>query len=480
MKMPIPRPKKMNCSEGFVPASLQAVGFDPVFEPAVRVFRRYAFKAFGDAVNGTGFVILTLDPDLGDGYRISVGDSVVLTASGNVGMNYAFATLLQLVDREGETLVLPRCEIEDAPDSSWRGLMLDLARCYHEAEFLYAAADLCWLYKQNRLQLHLTDDQGIRFPFESFPDAVAEEHYSRETLKDLVRYCRDRGIQIVPEIDAPGHVRAFNKAYPQIFGTAPKTSDQQTTAMTGTVSGILRADEVTFEALTRIYREVAEVFEDSSYIHVGGDEADIKQWNDCPASTAYREAHGLKDIHELYGHYVARLCQTVLDLGRTPVVWEGFSEECNDMIPKGTLVFAWESYYQLAPQLIAGGFEIINASWKPLYVVTHRKMWDPEEILDWEKNIWSNWWEVSLAYEKPVVVPQDSPILGGQLCSWGDVMSPRSAFGPRPEMIREEFGDLRLRLPALAEKVWNSYQTPDKEAYNADFPAHDRLLSQLI
>ena len=193
MKYPIPRPKQMTFTGKTVPAAFDAVAVDAVFEPALRVFRQYACRAFGDAITAGGSLTLVLQPDLGDGYRISIGEQTVLTAANNVGMNYAFATLLQLAEQTADGMVYPCCEIEDAPDNDWRGLMLDLARCYHEIEYLFAVADMCWLYKISRYQLHLTDDQGIRFPFESLPEAVSDEHYTREQLTELVAYCRARG-----------------------------------------------------------------------------------------------------------------------------------------------------------------------------------------------------------------------------------------------------------------------------------------------
>ncbi len=483
MKTPIPRPKKFLRTDRTVPAAFAVTGFDPVFEPAVRVFRDYAFRAFGEAVNGSGQILLDLVPDLQDSYTISVGDEIVVSARDNVGMNHAFATLLQLVEEEDGALVLPRCEISDTPDSDWRGLMVDLARCWHEAPYLFAVADLCWLYKINRLQLHLTDDQGIRFPFRCFPEVVSAEHYTEEELRSLIAYCSDRGVSLVPEIDAPGHARAFNTNYPAVFGTAPEQSSQNTTAQAAIVSGIMRADEVTFDALNKIFTEVAEFFSDSPYIHIGGDEADIRKWDECPVSVAYRESHGLKDVHELYGHYVARLCDMVIALGRTPVVWEGFAKECNHMISKKALVFAWESYYQLAPDLLAGGFDIVNVAWKPLYVVPRAKKWDPEEILDWEKNVWTHWWEKSVASVTPIEVSKNAPIHGGQMCVWGDKMQPTASWAKvatREEMIRESYADLRYRLPALAEKTWNSYNSPDKAAFMADLKARDALLEKIL
>lgn len=475
MNHPIPRPKKMTYTGSTVPAAFFAGDYDPVFEPALGVFRRYARRAFGDAADTGGTLTLVLEPGMGDGYRISIREKTVLTASNNTGMNYAFATLLQLAEKSEAGVVFPTCEITDQPDNHWRGVMLDLSRCYHEAEYLFAVADLCWFYKISRFQLHFTDDQAVRFPFSAVPKAVAPEHYSKQELSDLADYCRERGIVIVPEIDAPGHFYAFIKAYPDLFRVKPDSSSEETE-----ISSIMRLQETCFETLQAMYTEVAQVFVDSPWIHIGGDEANIAAWSTCPISDAYREEHGLKDVHELYGHCVARLARMVLDLGRIPVVWEGFSEECNHMIPKETLVFAWESYYQIAPALLRGGFEIINASWQPLYIVSPARMWDPDEILKWEKNIWRNWWEKSAAYAAPVTVPEDSPVAGGQICVWCDCMQPAFSNTPRQDMLREEFANLRVRLPALAQKVWTSYDSPDAAAFMEDVSLHDKLLAKLL
>lgn len=480
MKQPIPRPKQLCYTGGTVPAVFAATEYDPVFTPAVEVFRHYAHRLFGAGCEASGALILVLEPGMGDGYRISVQEQTVLTASGSTGMNYAFATLLQLAVDTGAGVVFPRCEITDRPDNAWRGIMLDLARCYHEIEYLFAVADLCWFYKISRFQLHLSDDQGVRFPFLTMPDAVSEQHYSKEALAGLLRYCRHRGITVVPEIDAPGHFSAFNAAYPQLFGPVSAASNAETTMQADTVCGIMRMQEESFGALQRMLQEVVNFFADSPWIHIGGDEADIAQWETCPVSLDYRRAHGLRDVHELYGHCVARISQMILDMGRIPVVWEGFSEACNHMIPKKALVFAWESYYQTAPSLLQGGFEIINASWLPLYIVSPGRMWPPEQILEWEKNVWQHWWEKSAAQAAPIVVSETAAIAGGQLCVWGDRMQPARAYGPRHDMLRDEFSHLRVRLPALAEKVWTSYRTPDREAFMKDLALHDAAMDKLL
>lgn len=467
MFTPIPTPKDFRITQKTVPAvlpsALKEACRDSEFDGAVAAYL-HALRNCEDGESSS--VTLQRKEEEGKDYSIRISEEgVVITAADNGAMNHALATLFQLTEKTENGYILPCGEISDRPDCSWRGLMLDLARCWHEPEYLFAAADLCWLYKFNRLQLHLNDDQGVRFPFRAFPKAVNEEHYTEEDLKKFIAYCTQRGIVLVPEIDAPGHATAFTEAYPEIFGT---------------IRGLMCAEEKTFAALETVYREIAEFFPDSPYIHVGGDEAAIAKWKTCEACEAYRKAHGLADEHQLYGHYVLRLTEIVKKQGRLPMVWEGFAKECNAMIPKDVLIFAWESYYQLPPDLIEGGFTVINASWKPLYVVPRKKMWDPEVILDWEPNRWENFWEASIASKAPIFVDKNAPILGGQMCSWGDNMQPRHAYAPRPDMIREEFENLSHRLPALAEKVWNAYTSPDKDLFLQRLAAAKEKLKEIL
>ncbi len=480
MTYPIPRPKKLELAGGMVPATFDFLNTDEIFAPAVKAFQEYAKGVFGVIENPSYKIKLSFEAGLGEGYRISIHDHAEIFASSNVGMNHALSTLLQLTQNSDSGVVFPQCEIADSPDSDWRGVMIDLARCYHEIEYLYAVADLAWLCKINRFQLHLTDDQAVRFPFSSLPKAVSDEHYTREELTKLVEYCRDRGITIVPEVDAPGHFRAFNTAYPELFGPINEEDGSQTSGTTGVVSGIMRMQEQSFEIMQQLFEEVTDLFYDSPWVHIGGDEAQIDQWSKCEASMKYCADHGLSDIHDLYGHCVARFSRMILDMGRVPVVWEGFSEKTNPMIPKETLVFSWESCYQIAPLLLKGGFKIINASWQPLYIVNPEKMWPTEKILDWEKNRWENWWENSLAYKSPIVTDKDPAILGGQLCVWGDKMQPINGYAPRHDMLREEFSNLQNRLPALAEKTWTSYHTVDKEEFVSDMNCLNNIFGRMV
>ena len=465
MNTPIPMPKSYYVTGRRIPLPL-TVEAPAAYADAVKVFGDYLARAYGVTLTeGDGGILLKTCCCTDKEYVISVTDRVIITARNAVAANHALATLMQEIFEEDGVLYLPCGEARDLPDSDWRGLMLDLSRCWHEIDFLYRAADLCWLYKMNRLQLHLTDDQGIRFPFRAFPKAVHEDHYTVEQLIEFNAYCKARGIVIVPEIDAPGHARPFNEGHPEIFGAQ---------------IGIMSACDTTFEALKTAFAEVAEVFPDSPWIHVGGDEARLNLWEACPETQAFCKEQGIADVHQLYGEYVLRLAEIVKSLGRKPVVWEGFSKDCNARLPKDLTVFAWESLYQLAPDLQEGGFPLLNASWKPLYVCNPKKMWGPEEILDWEKTRWQNWWDQSPASRQPINLAHDAPVDGGQMCSWGDHMTLRSAYAPRPQMLAEEFAAVAHRLPALSEKLWNSYSKPDKAAFVYNLKVSTDLLYRML
>ena len=465
MFYPIPRPKRFDFTQAYcrIPAAIRCE--EAEFMPAITSFCAYAAKAWGvEFREDDGGICVVYDWSLEWDYRIEVTDVVTVTAGDPEGLNHAFATLLQIGEAEDGQIGFYRGIAEDLPDSAWRGISLDLARGWYPMEYVFKIADLCWFYKIDRLQLHLTDTENVRFPFVSYPDAVSEQHYTPVQIRSLVRYCEDRGVTLVPELDAPGHCLPFNRAYPDTFGTT---------------ENVMRASEKTFDALKELYGELAEAFPNSPWIHVGGDEVDHAKWEADEETCRYCKEHDVP-IGKLYGHYVRRLTDIVRDLDRDPLVWEGFPKECNDLISKDVTVFGWESLYQLAPDLLAAGFPVLNASWKPLYIVPRKKMWDPEVILKWEKNRWENWWEKSPASVAPIVVPEDSPIDGGQVCVWGDVMKHAQKEEPLEDLLNEELGDIRPRLPALAEKTWNSYYEPDIPAFMEDWKRLDPVYGKLI
>jgi len=369
----------------------------------------------------------------------------IVRAGSAEGAGYAAATLAQIGKTAGKKLLLPAGKIQDKPQSSWRGLMVDLARDWHPLPVLFAYVDLCWFYKIDRFQLHFTDDQSYTLPSKVFPQLCTPGRtYTPAELTLLSEYAKKRGVMLVPEIDFPGHSGQFNAKCPEVFGG----------------NGILCCEEKTFEGIDKLLTEICELFPDSPYLHIGGDEARIAKWDECPGCRAYREEKGLADVHALYAHYVDRLAKMVLAKGKTPIAWEGFAKEYNDMVTKDLILFAWENYYQPAPDLAEGGFTLINASWKPNYVVTPAKMWSREEILEWNPYRWTHWWEKSKAYNTWISVPESTNVLGGQLCAWGDCLIKNVN---NYEAAAEEFDRVAERLPAVAERTWKHTGEPAQE-----------------
>lgn len=434
------------------------------WESSINAFYQYVERSCGLKLkNGNKGIRILREKELDeDAYRIECNNTVNIYASSKEGLNYALSTVLQLIQTKDDKILFPDITVYDKPDSSYRALLVDLARQWHPYEYLYKYVDLCYLYKINRLQFHFTDDQSYTLPSDTYPFLPTENrHYTKEQIRDLVEYANDRGVVLVPEVEVPGHCAQFNMKYPEIFGN----------------NGIICAEEKTFQALEKLFGEVCEMFPYSPYIHMGGDEAAITNWRNCPGCRQYMNDRGLKFIDDLYTDFVARVTDIIFKHGRTPVVWEGFSKKGNDKISKDVIVIAWESYYQNPKDLVEAGFTVVNASWKPLYIVAPSTSWLPEEILAWSKYKWQHWWEKSMAYPDGIDVGKVDNVIGGMVCAWGDVLA---GYDSGDKAAKEEFEFIRARIPALAVKTWDEDSDMDSKDFYESYEKLDALLERIL
>ena len=418
----------------------------------------------GEERSGMGFFIKR-DEALAPGeYRIEVGSACRVTASCAEGLCRAFSVIAQISERTCDKYVkVPKCVIHDRPDSPFRGLLIDVARRWHPADYLFRYVDVCSMLGVNRLILHFTDDESYTLPCRAFPLLPTGcRHYTEEEMRALDSYAASRGVTIIPEIDMPGHSAQFSLKYPEIFGRC----------------GIMEATDKVFGALGAIYKEASELFPHSPFIHAGGDEAVLGRWDDSDATKEYMADHGIPDFVALYGHFVGKVCKTILSLGRTPIVWEGFGKGANDLVPKETLVISWENHYQTACELSDAGFTLLNASWRPLYVVSPWQKWSPREILSWDKYSFDHWWETSKAYGRGITLPRDASVEGGMLCAWGDYLKNYESSRLACQL---EFASVVPRLSAAAEKLWNddSCYEEDEEGYESAARRLDTLFDLL-
>lgn len=404
-------------------------------------------------------LIFSIDSSMSiDAYSIDVGHPTQVVAGSYDALLMARTTLLQLFVKDGDQLKLPMVSIYDQPDVKYRGLLVDLARQWHSLETIEKLVDLAAFYKINYLQLHFTDYQSYTLPSTAFPKlSTPGRHYSVEELKDLNFYAERRGVTIIPEIDVPGHSSPFVKMYPEIFAIQDTASNPWIINM---------GNEAVYEALDKIIGEAVGIFKNTPFFHIGGDEAIFNKVMDDPKVQAYIQDKGLaKDVHELYRHFLVRMNEIVKKHGKQMCVWEGFGPEGEIEIPKDILVFEFETNRYLPDQLIKDGYTVVNTSWKPLYVVNQKK-WEPKTIYEWNMWRWENWWDKAPSF-KPIQVDESDLVIGAQMCAW-------------EQKDEVEIPSLRQRLPAFAERIWNTEEEISFEEWQRRIEIQDVNLSKLI
>ena len=446
------------------------------FEGVIPSFNELFVKLFKTNLSsGKGGIELVFDSALSpDAYVIDTeGGSFVIRASAKEGLMYALSSTIQLITVTGNKLSAPSLYIEDKPDKEYRSLMLDLSREWHTMDQILKFVDLCFLYKINYLHLHFIDDPRYTLPSKLFPKlSTVGESYTEEEIKKLVDYAYARGINLVPEFECPGHAGSMTTQYPDIFanasdGVGGKFYNELGEEMSGD-SLLCAGSEKAFKATCDLLTEMSEMFPHSKYIHIGGDEALIQLWNQCPNCRKYMQDNGIEDVYELYSEYVARITDHVLSIGRTPIVWEGFPKKGAERISKDVVVIAWESHYHLAPDLLDEGFSIINASWQPLYIVPSlNRRWLPIDILNWNVYNWQHWWEHSVATKTPITVPETTKVMGSILCSWCIT-------------YEQEVARIMENLIAMNERVWNTERVTSDSEYIATFKTIYPLAARIM
>ncbi len=463
--IPMPKNVKTGCRTLNL---LPVVSFDSDFEVYAETFKLTAKKLFSvDFSNGEGGVSLKkVDGLEKEEYNLSISkNGVIIEASESDGINNGIATLYQLLTIKENALCAKYCQINDKPDCPYRAVMLDMPANMRTFEQLLHYIDICYLYKIKYAHLHLADNGGYNLPSKKFPKLPTPgKHYSVEQINYLRKYCADRGVVIIPEVDVPGHATYLNVAYPEMFGCTPVEGEARKDLVCIGKPGVM-------DNLKAIFEEVIELFPESPYIHIGGDEAIIDAWNNCEDCKKFMADNALKDVKALYTRSIKLLTDMVLEMGKTPVVWEGFPRDGAEEISRDVIVTAWESLYHLPNELLEEGFTVTNSSWMPLYVVDpngyHGQFvkggrWQPKDVLcDWNVYTWKNWWEKSAAYEKPIVVEPTDKVIGATFCAW------TWSYDIDIKPVKEN-------LPAMCEKIWNVNSTVSYDDFE---PALNKLIA---
>ena len=257
-------------------------------------------------------------------YLLSISDqSLVIKGATPGAILYGIMTLDQIllgdICRSSNGHIAP-IEIDDQPRFGYRALLLDPARHFLPVNDVKFYIDQMVRYKYNVLQLHLTDDQGWRIEIKKHP-ALTENNpfYTQEELKELVRYAAERNIEIVPELDIPGHTVAVLAAYPELGCTHTDTLPK---IVGETLNLMLCANNDKVYSLYRdILSEVADIFP-SRYIHLGGDEAIIEEnWTKCEHCKALMKQEGYTKASQLMNYFFGKIIPVVRENGKQVQLW---------------------------------------------------------------------------------------------------------------------------------------------------------------
>ncbi len=412
-------------------------------------------------------VVLRLDPNLkGEAYTLDARSAVTVSGGNYPSVASGTVTLLQMLRFDKGTLTIPQVKIADEPAYPYRGALIDPARKYHSPGGIEQVIELCRFYKIRYLHMHLTDDQLFMFPSTKFPQAGKSNRefarfepasmpkiapYTLDELKGLEKYAKERGVYLVPEIDLPGHSGRLISDAPEIFG------------FPGNGSTVNIASPKTFAALTVLMNEVMDVFQSTPYIHLGADEVGLGGLEQTAEYKAAEAQFGIKNTHDLYCKFIVDLHAVVTKRGKKSIVWEeAWNPGGAYPLPKDAIVMSW-THGRNPAEIVKTGYQVINASWTPLYIVRGDKR--PLDFLfNWKVPMFG---QGHLGNDSFTTLTDTTNILGTQLCSWEN-----------PENI--EIQSMRDRLALVAEKAWNPGAGGTLAEFKARLAHTDQILEKLV
>jgi len=378
-------------------------------------------------VQGAGGVVQGLDED--ESYHLQVtgqvpGQGITLTATTVVGALHGLETLLQIVDCEHGPCRMPHIDIEDTPRFRWRGLMLDVGRHFEPVSVIERTLDGMAMVKMNVFHWHLSDDQGFRAESKIYPKLTGMGSgglfYTQEQMREVVAYARARGIRVVPEFDVPGHAVSWLLGYPELSSSTPPTGLPLVFGVHDEALDPSR--ESTFKFLDAFIGEMAAIFPDA-YFHIGGDESNGRAWQTNARIVAFMQAKGIKNTDALQVYFNQRLLAIVQKHGKHMIGWD---EVLTPGLPKDVVIQSWRGSSSLAHAARDGYQGILSG---PYYLSPGRETDQMYANDPFAK-------ELSLTHE------EESRILGGEACMWGERLSPLtvdSHVWPRAAAVAERF-----------------------------------------
>ena len=382
------------------------------FQAAVSVVESALEQVLGTAINrnnsaaGKTNVQFIADNSMDTStYRIEItGKGINIRANTPSSAFYAAQSIRQMIwnatsGKKTETFNLAQMTINDKPEYAWRGFHMDVARHFFTKEYILKMIDWLAYYKINKLHLHLSDDQGWRVQLDQFPlltevgawrtfnkydsvcinlaktDANYETDkrfiktvngqtlyggfYTKQDLREIIAYAAANYIDVIPEIDMPGHMSAAIRAYPQLSCVD--------SAGWGTEFSfpICPCNDPVMDFSFKVWDEIADLFP-SKVVHIGCDEVEKGTWASSPACQAFMKQHGMTDLNEIQNYFVKKIQEHLQAKGKTVIAWDDVIDgKVNNKI---TMMF-WRDWVADSPQRCAeNGNPIIITDWSCFYL----------------------------------------------------------------------------------------------------------------
>lgn len=439
-----------------------------------------------------------------DGYTLEVKENgIEIKTSGFGGELYALQTLIQLLPREffadeqcDVEWSVPVVAIKDKPQFEHRGFMMDVARHFFDKDEVKKVLDIMAFYKLNRFHWHLTDDQGWRIEIPEYPKLTEvgairagsftnngdgekffdDTEYGRgmyftlDDLREIVAYAAERNIDILPEIDLPGHMVAAVASYPEL--SCDPTKKYEVRIDGGISKDVLNVgkDEV-IDFLQCVLGHVAEIFP-FPYIHLGGDECPTEQWQNNEDCLRRVQEEGLAGVHELQSWLVEKLGRFLKDeYGKDIVVWDEVLAHWDSNNTITPVIMAWNVSGSLSKNAADLGFKSIMCPYSHVYI-DFPQVSDADALID--EPYYGGWGVNTL--ERVYSLNPVAYLSGMEEFCWG----------PQANLWAETLNDneeleycLLPRILALAEVGWLPDSQKNWVSFYRRLQSHDEILDQL-
>lgn len=409
-----------------------------------------------------------------EAYRLIINfDGVEIQASNYGGAFNGIQTLKQLLLTAKKNIIM-QVEIEDQPRFGYRGLMIDCSRHFWTVDQLKETITQMAFYKLNKLHLHLTDNNAWRVEIKTYPELIkkgtlykdfpklSDKFYTQDDLKDVVSFAAKHNIEVIPEIDLPGHAIGVLAAYPEFACTsANKTfevypEEKPIEDRISQVTMLCLGNPKVYEFAETVVKELSKVFP-SKNIHLGGDEVPTNVWKTCSKCKNLHKKEGLKEWGELQDFFTKKMASITKKHGKTMLGWDEINER--HAATSEDIVMVWRNYgYPQALEALERNVPVIMAPQHGCYYDWGYAGNSTRKVYEWDT-----------ISEDMAATNKNHLVLGGQACLWTERV---------PTQDRLEYM-LYPRLTALAEVLWSPKSTRDWDDYLKRLEKHNPIMKTL-